>query len=560
LYKAITNIQLCLIKNCKICRCVCTFAVINVFAMRLKNILLILCCCLAYVSRSQNAAPAKGEIIYHVFQRSFYDGNGDLHGDFNGLRSKLGYLQNLGVTSILTIPIYESVYYHNYFASDYNKVDPRYGTMQDFIQLVKEVHRRGMKLYLDMETQYITEDQLWWKDAYGNTQSKYSDYILWDDSANKKPSSIVFGVHGLTGYNNVAKQITTANLYSKGVQEYNYQLFKKFVDPNSDGKFDDGVDGFRLDHMMDDLDVKHRLTNLFDKFWGPLLAKLKQINPALIITAEQADWNDYGNDYLDSGHVDRVFAFNLQKAIASFNKAELAKAVDNTFTTKLVNNQVVFIENHDMKRFASAVGKNPGKERVGAALNILLGGTPSIYYGQELGMFGAGGFGRFGSTDGNDIPMREAFEWYKADTGKGMAIWYKNTGGWWDSTNLIPNDGVSLEEEQNDPQSLYNFYRNIIKVRQSNPALYKGTTLVDYNNSNNNANVFSFMRLDNKTVIFISVNLSNTQQTFTSQFILKTGNGKAVTKRLFGHEDITVDAKTISATLPAYAVDVWELP
>ena len=74
-------------------------------------------------------SAAKGEIIYHVFQRSFYDSNGDLHGDLNGLRMKLDYLQELGVTSILLLPLYESVYYHNYFAVDFKKIDPEFGSV-----------------------------------------------------------------------------------------------------------------------------------------------------------------------------------------------------------------------------------------------------------------------------------------------------------------------------------------------------------------------------------------------------------------------------------------------
>ncbi|HWB25512.1 MAG TPA: alpha-amylase family glycosyl hydrolase [Chitinophagaceae bacterium] len=508
-------------------------------------------------AKAQTGTALKGEIIYHVFQRSFYDSNGDLHGDFNGLRMRLDYLQKLGVTSILTIPIFQSVYYHNYFVIDYDKIDPKYGTMKDFVALVKEIHRRGMKIYLDMETQYVTEDQLWWKDAFGNPASKYSDYILWDDSANQKPSSIVFGVHSLTGYNGVTKQITTANLYSKDVQEYNYQLFKKYVDPNNDGKFDDGVDGFRLDHMMDDLDFKGRLTHLFEKFWTPLLTKLKQINPALYIVAEQANWGDYGFDYFDNAHVDRVFAFRLQQAIASFDKAKLEAAADTTLAMLPAGKQqIVFIENHDMKRFASVVGKDEGKEKAGAALNLLLGGVPSIYYGQELGMFGSGGFGKFGNTDGNDIPMREAFEWYKADTGKGMAIWYKNTGGWWDSTNLHPNDGVSLEEEENDPQSLWNFYRNVIKVRQTHEELYNG---VYKTVKNNNENVFSFLRYTGSNMSLVVVNLSGaTQQANIDLAAYKQNTGKAVTV-LIGKETPSFQNNVLSAALPPYTVEVWKI-
>ena len=161
------------------------------------------------------------EVIYHLFQRSFYDSNGDMQGDLNGINSKLDYLQDLGVNAILLLPLYQSVYYHNYFADDFDSIDNEYGSMQDYINLVKAIHQRGMKIYLDMETQYVTEDHVWWKDSYGNLNSKYSDYILYDDSAHVKPSSIVFGVNGLTGYDNVYKKITTVNLKSKNVLNYN---------------------------------------------------------------------------------------------------------------------------------------------------------------------------------------------------------------------------------------------------------------------------------------------------------------------------------------------------
>jgi alpha-amylase len=378
-------------------------------------------------SKVTSQQSAKGEIIYHIFQRSFYDSNEDLHGDLNGLRQKLDYLQELGVTSILLLPLYESVYYHNYFAVDFNKIDPEFGTMQDYVNLVKEVHRRGMKLYMDMETQYVTEDQVFWKDSYNNPKSKYTDYILYNDSLNSKPESIIFGLNELPGYDGTKKKVATANLASKNFQEYNYELFKYFVDPNKDGKFDDGVDGFRLDHCMDDLDFKGRLTDLFSKLWRPLITRLKEINPKLCIVAEQAVWASYGNDYFEKANVDRVFAFQLQAAIASLDKQRIAAVADTTLNMIPRNKQqVVFIENHDMQRFASAINKNPGKEKIGAALNLLIGGIPCIYYGQELGMFGKNAGGKYGMTDANDIPIREAFEWHAADSGKGMALWYKN--------------------------------------------------------------------------------------------------------------------------------------
>ena len=509
---------------------------------------LLLCLLTSQIMYAQNNQP-KAEIIYHVFQRSFYDSNGDLHGDLKGLQEKLDYLQDLGVTSIQLLPLYESVFYHNYFAIDFAKIDPEFGTMQDYISLVKEVHRRHMKIYLDMETQYVTEDQLWWKDSYNNLQSKYSDYILWDDSVHTKPSSIVFGVTGLLGYDSTYRKITTANLYSKGVQDYNYKLFSYFVDPNHDGKFDDGADGFRLDHMMDDLDNKGRLTKLFSNFWTPLLESLRKINPQIKIVAEQANWASYGFEYFSKGDVDRVFAFGLQYAISSFDKKIINAMADTILGETPANKQqVVFIENHDMKRFASAVHKNLDKEKVGAALNLLIGGLPSIYYGQELGMFGAGGFGKFNNSDGNDIPMREAFEWNASDTGNGMALWYRNTGGWWDSTNDIANDGVSLEEEKNNPNSIYNYYKKLIALRQSNAALGFGSyKTID----NSNDSVVTFMRSYKNENVLVAVNLSASKQAVN--FTNANFSDKHF-KTLFGDESI--NQSTFS--LNAYEVCVWK--
>jgi glycosidase len=491
------------------------------------------------------------EIIYHLFQRSFYDSNGDLQGDLNGIIIKLDYLQELGVTSILLLPLYRSVYYHNYFAEDFEKIDDEYGSMQDFLNLVKAVHQRGMKIYLDMETQYVTEDHLWWKDSYNNLNSKYSDYILYDDSAHTKPSTIVYGVTGLTGYDNVSRKITTVNLKSKEVLDYNFKLFKYFADPNNDGKFDDGVDGFRLDHMMDTLDNKPRLANLFSDFWTPLFTRLRAVNPALKFTAEQANWFSYGLEYFNKGNVDRVFDFGLQMAMTSFDKNKIAKAAEASLNKKPNDKvQVVFIENHDMKRFASVVDKNIDKEKVGAALNLLLGGIPSIYYGQELGMFGGGK--KFNNTDGNDIPQREAFEWYASDSGKGMALWYKNSGPWWDSSNLKPNDGVSLQEEKNDPNSLYNFYRKMIALHKSNKAIAYG----DYTTiKNDNPFVLSFMRSFQGEKVLVVINLSDSTQVAD----ISPGQGKflaGTTDILFRSTKSDNKGDILSFKLKPYAIEI----
>lgn len=526
---------------------------------RVRIYLLLLSFLTIFMAQGQAPGRKKGssseEVIYHVFQRSFYDSNGDLHGDLNGLTNKLDYLQQLGVTSILLLPLYKSAFYHNYFADDFETIDPRFGTRADYLSLVKNVHRRGMKIYMDMETQYVAEDHLWYKDSFHHPASVYSDYLVYNGPENTQPETIIFNLTELTGYNGVTKKITTVNLNSKKVLEYNYGLFKSWVDPNGDGKFDDGIDGFRLDHMMDDLDGKGKFKNLFANFWTPLITWLRQVNPNLIIIAEQANWGSLGTEYFEKASVDRVFAFRLRFAVASFDKTKIAAEADSAFSLTPKNKQqIVFIENHDIQRFSSAVGQDPGKLRVGAALNLLLGGIPSIYYGQELGMFGAGGFGKFGNTDGNDIPMREAFRWYKEVEGKGMALWYMDTGPWWTQTNLKPNDGVSLEEQKNNPASLWNFYSRLITFRKAHSVIGSGKYQTQ---KNNNDKVFSFSRSNSDEEILVAVNLSGEAQKTT--VLLVVGKNLKSTKQLFGDNPFTVVANGVEITLAPYGTQVLEL-
>lgn len=457
--------------------------------------LVCLCMSLALTAYSQ-------EVIYHVFQRSFFDSNGDRIGDLNGIRLKLNYLQELGVTSVLLTPLYQSEFYHNYFATDFEKIDPEYGSMNDYLALVKEIHRRGMKIYQDVEMQYVTHEHPWYANSINNPQSPFSDYVFYDDSLNQEPF-FFYNVTEFTTYNNLKQKIAVVNMSSPAVRDYTAKVLKFWVDPNHDGNFDDGVDGFRLDHMMDDLDNFKKLPNLFRDFWTPVLTEVKAVNPNLMIIAEQANWLSLGREYFRDAKVDRVFAFYLWWAIEQMNKTDLQKAADSTLTKIPPDkNQLVFIENHDTRRVASAKGMSKEKLKLAATLNLFLGGIPLIYYGQELGMTGKQ---MKGTTDGNDIPIREAFEWTASGTGKGMALWYKDTGPWWDSTNVRPNDGISLEEEKRDPNSLWNHYRKLIQLRKKSEALSSGRYRVVDNPS---GQVFSFLRFTDNERVLVLVNLS----------------------------------------------------
>ncbi len=431
----------------------------------------------------QAAAPtsprwaATDEVFYQIFVRSFRDSDGDRIGDLRGIEQGLPYLRKLGITSILITPICPSPFYHNYFCTSFETVEPAYGGETAWRSLVRAVHARGMKLYLDVEDQYVAEGHPWWTESQGKATSPFGRYLIYHGPGNTQPATAVFDITGAPAYDGRPIGLTTVNLNEPVVREYFQRLFVRFVDPNGDGRFEDGVDGFRLDHMMDDLDGKPELKGLFTSFWAPVMAAVRATNPRVRFLAEQADWGP-GDDWLTRGGADLVFAFPLQRAIATLNRDSIAAAISAMSPTPSGKGRIVFIENHDVERFASRVagGVTARKERIGAALDLLLAGTPLLYYGQELGMKGkpstSWGWG------GNDIPQREAMRWTAREEDPGSAIWYQGPGAWWTGRFNRGGDGISVAEEERDPASLLSFYRQLIALRRSRPELRQGTERV----------------------------------------------------------------------------------
>lgn len=449
------------------------------------------------VLKEANKGPHNwnNEVIYHVMQRSFYDSNGDRHGDLNGFVEKLDYLEELGVTTILFTPLYASGFYHNYFPTDYEKIDPEYGSKTDYIRFVKAVHAKGMKFLMDMETQYAQSGHIWFDDSYQNPASEYSDFIYYSDSLNKFPEQIFMPsrspLHEFTAWPGNKHHIVFLDLNHEKVKQWMLDFYTYWVDPNQDGVFDDGVDGFRIDHIMDDLDYKGLFTNMYQEFWRPIFAACKDINPSIFILGEQSNWNEYGDEMVAKSGADAAFSFPLRFALAGEQGThDMYKAADKSGVTMDPNRiheviqesqnrftdstyTVNFLENHDTDRWATVVNELPGQKRVAAALNLLLPGIPSIYYGQELGMTGK--THEWGS-DANHIPVREAFPWTSDPADQGNALWYLDTGEWWDlslwQTEAIQK--LALAVQQEDDRSLWHHYKKLISIRRENAPIRLG--------------------------------------------------------------------------------------
>lgn len=417
------------------------------------------------------AAAMRDEAIYHIFFRSFRDSNGDRIGDLKGLTDSLDDIKALGVTSLLLTPLQPSPFYHNYFATDFESIDPAYGTMADYYAFIRAAHARGLRVYLDQEFQYVAEGHPWLATSRGRPGAKFGAYILYNrPRINEEPEPFL-GVPAWPGYDGRWIGISMVNLKAPAVRNYFARLLVRWIDPHGDGSLRDGVDGFRIDHMMDDLDNKHRLTNLFADFWGPIFAAVRARNPGARIIAEQADWGP-GDAWLTKGNTDMVFAFPLRFALEKMDKAAIVKALTASGSAPAGKERILFLENHDMDRFMSVVGGDERKARIGAALTLLMRGTPSIYYGQELGMRGR--IDPQVKSDGAHIGLREAYSWTANLDATGSAIWYRSNATAWGNRFNRSGDGVSLAEERDRPDSLYAFYRQLLALRAVRIELRQG--------------------------------------------------------------------------------------
>ena len=451
----------------------------------------------ACAASTTQAHPLESEIVYQIFPRSYRDSNGDRNGDFNGIIKKLPYLKRMGITSILINPIFKAREYHNYFADDFFSVDPTFGSNSDFFRFIQTAHSLRLKVILDMEIQYVADKHSWLAATLKDPQSPLARNLWTKGSA--------FYDLNLNWWGGAKIKVAAINPDSPAVIEWAKGIFRFWAAPN--GHPQHGVDGFRIDHMMDDLDNLHVKTGMLSKFWLPIEQEIRGIKPNIFFLAEQSDWGS-GSDHFKKANVDAVYGFPLYFAIKSLQKEKIAQVIAASVKAwKPRTTQFNFIENHDVSRFASIVKNDSRLLRLGAVLNLTLKGTPLIYYGQELGMKGVQGKW---DSDANDIPVRLAYRWNRKIDAPGTANFYRGSGPWDNREFESDNDGISVEEEDNRPDSLLNFYRRLIKLRQGSPALAIGTEEVV---PTTNSSVLIIKRAWGKFQTLIIVNLSAQSQT-----------------------------------------------
>ena len=394
-------------------------------------------------------------LIYEIFPRSFYDTDGNGIGDLAGITRKLDYIQSLGANTIWLTPHYPSNTYHGYAVADYLTVNPDFGTLDDFKALAAEVHRRDMRLLVDFVANHASSAHPYFKDAYGNPGSPYTDWFHFTNDAHTKYDSF-FGVPELPEWNHdnpaVNDYLIKAGLFWLAA----------------------GADGLRCDYAI----------GVKGEFWKQLRTAVKAKYPDAVLLGEV--WDIVPNRlrrYFNNGF-DALFDFpwylslsNAANAVGRGVLNDTAPVTDLQGVYRLMQlyypngaQLVRFASNHDTNRIASAALGDVGKIRLAAALAMLTPGTPLIYYGEEIGMPGLKG-----SNPERDEYLREPMDWAASDAGTGVTTWFKPA----DRYNK-PNDGISVEEEDKAAGSLLNFYRRLGQLRAAHPALRSDTyTIMD---------------------------------------------------------------------------------
>jgi len=415
--------------------------------------------------RVEAPAWAQDAVAYELCVASFYDSNGDGLGDLPGLTQKLDYLNDgnpattddLGVDVLCLLPIFTAASPAGFDTLDHFTIRPAYGTRQDLTRLAEECHRRGMHLVLDYVMSYVSDQQPFFQHAFKNLNSVYGDWFVWHDAPHTRYKAFD---------DNPA--LPVLNGEAQGVQEYALRLARYWMDPDADGDYTDGVDGYRC---VDAQGLPHA-------FWGRLRAQSKALRPDFWLLGDVRGDAQTIAGYLQE-QFDAALDGPLYAALAERGgppgqgllgsggapgRIDAALRQSATFYPWGAGS-VSFLNRHATPRVMSAVQGDAQRARLAAMLLLTLPGTPLLYYGEELGMAGGP---RAGQPNAEDYAL-EPLDWYAAETGPGMTTWFRPA----DRDNR-PHDGVSVEEQTGSPGSLLSLYRRLIRLRQAHAALRRG--------------------------------------------------------------------------------------
>jgi alpha-glucosidase len=517
-------------------------------------LLLISACILGLPASAQtpaHAVDAEGHqwwqhaVFYEIYPRSFADSNNDGVGDLKGITSKLDYLKQLGVDAIWISPCFPSPQVDfGYDVSDYENIDPMYGTLADFDVMASETKKRGIHIIFDFVVNHSSDQHKWFVDSKSSRTSAHRDWYIWRDG--KGP--------GIPPNNWVSTFGGPAWKFDPATNQYYYHFFyAEQPDLNwrnpvvKEAMFDvtrwwykRGVAGFRLDAVdtlfedpklqdnpilkpgtnafgdpFEDNKNNTKLPEVHDVLRG--LRKVADENNAVLIgetwTADITELNRYyglGNNELQLP-MDFLFTTVNKLSPADFRK-QIA-AVD-----KASGWPTFVISNHDIVRSYDRYGDGEHNDQIAklmAGLYLTLRGTPIMYYGEEIGMkttpptsreevkdpIGRTGWPKEKGRDGERTPM----QWDGTDNAG-----FSKGAPWLPVPPTYKTHNVA--DESRDPNSVLEFYKKVLKLRHTDNALLDGSYVAI---NENDANVLSYLRVYKDHGVVVALNMSDTPQKVT---------------------------------------------
>jgi glycosidase len=442
----------------------------------------------------------RGATCYEVFVRSFYDSDGDGIGDLRGLTQKLDYVNDgdantdhdLGARCIWLMPVNEASSYHGYDATDYYRVERDYGTNEDFRLFVSEAHRRGIGVIVDMVLNHLSSEHPFFRDALGGPTAAHRSWFRWSSS---KPTEL--GPWGQeVWHKSPSRDEYYYGVFWHGMPDLDYTTPAVREEAKKIAAFwltTMGVDGFRLDAVPYLVEEPGRQigTEGTHAFLREYAASIRAVAPHAFAVGEVWDGIDRMLPYYPD-QLETYFAFDLSDMLIAAVRDGSAQPLLERFARfqKVVPNAryATFLRNHDQTRTLTALGGDVARARVAATLLLTLPGLPFVYYGEEIGMTG----------DKPDERLRTPMQWSSA-AGAGFT-----RGTPWEA---LQTDwaATNVGSQTDDPRSLLDLYRRLIRLRFANSALGTGDLVPLVSG---NASVAAYLRRDGERVVLVAANLS----------------------------------------------------